>query len=1066
MKGKIQRHLIDAQTARMHEAVSDSVYVRGTRIANEGTLTQVLDDMATRHQLSFLHLSDNHGSLYGLNKMVALLGGDTDSFGINTGDITAYSSVNNYAPVIKVMTDWNAACNNKPILLLKGNHDTWDISAFRMQEKLCTSTLLKPVNNGFVVWGDPNSNNGSWSDSIIGGYFYKDIVKNGVKLRLIALDEYQHSVGDPRTDSLYYYTKVYSQAQVNWLINLLRSTPSDYYIIMAHHQPLYEYHPTNVLNDFVHHGINGSNPDSSHTYTNRMFTYKAGNLDMAARIVDAYQHKRLLSLSGYPSGVDGVTININADFRNCVPAKFACHINGHVHGDYCEYHPYFPQQLCLTIGTDSPTISNWYDDLVRSSGNTNNHAINRVTIDADRDVVIVERIGADTLNTSLNWITQDGSARKWIEFKIPATMEKDYYTKSEIDALNEKEIIPRVIDGHYLNNSYQITNGGFMNLYRVDAGDKLKLIVNRGYSYSVKSYMFLSTTDITNLTSADVLLSSVNHNTFIQGADTAIELEVPAGAKLLLCQGYGGTGTFGTNVYTYQRTNYRLFKKVPVTVAPPRKTFKILAVGNSFTCDELSYLPYVAKNVLPDVDIRMRILYLPTGTIKEYDDNRNSSTISRGSSTLTINGFDWFATRGSWSEGIPMTLEESIDADDWDVITFQQVSSSPVWSSVETPLTNLSTWLKQQKGYTGKIAWLLTHSYSDAGAANQQISGTTTSDAMYALNSTLAQSVIASGLVDLVIPSGTAIQNLRHTSLGSVVRNQFCDGTTSSPDIHLEEGFAPFAGACAAVATLLKANTQSARIEQPKAWWCIPNPNPNGSGVTPSYFINSLHEDLTDINQAIVCESVAKALTHPYNIYEDGQSVSDDLANQDVSQQQSGTSPQSVYRITASGYNSNSPQSTLTISGATYTEARDALQNGMMVEITIEGSSQNYNARMFFSVGYMMSGWFIDSSQDVFSPVVIVWNSTNCIAIKSSIKPKENIVIMLSSMGSMDDSQVATHVTDGLVYNEENHTIDTKSNNVVVSSEQPSAENIYVNLADDNIYRYSGGSSGSMKKLK
>lgn len=868
MKGKIQRHLIDSQTARMHEAVSDSVYVRGTEVANEGTLTEVLDELASslqNHKLSLLHLSDNHGSLYGLNKMVALLGAGDDALGINTGDITSYSSINNYAPVIKVMTDWNAACNNKPILLLKGNHDTWDISAFRMQEKLCTSTLLKPVNNGFVMWGDPNSNNGSWSDSIIGGYFYKDIVKNGVKLRLIALDEYQHSVGDPRTDSLYYYTKVYSQAQVDWLINLLRSTPSDYYIIMAHHQPLYEYHPTNVLNDFVHHGINGSNPDSSHTYTNRMYTYKAGNLDMAARIVDAYQHKRLLSLSGYPSGVDGVTININADFRSCTPAKFACHIDGHVHGDYCEYHPFYPEQLCLTIGTDSPTISSWYDDLVRSSGNSNNHAINRVTIDADRDVVIVERIGADTLNTSLDWITQDGSARKRIEFKIPLTMEKDYYTKAEIDLMQEKEIIPRVIEGIYLNNSYVITSGGFMNLYSVNGGDKLKLIVNRGYAYNIKGYIFLSTTDIANLSSADVI-SSVNHNSFSQGVDKVVELEVPAGAKLLVCQGYGGGGTFNDNRYTYQRTNFTLLKKVPATEVLPRRTFKILAVGNSFTADELSYLPYVAKSVLPDIDIRMRILYLPSGTIKEYDDNRNSSTITRGSGTQTINGFDWFATRGSWSAGTPMTLEESIDADDWDVITFQQVSSSPVWNSVETPLTNLSTWLKRQKGYTGKIAWLITHAYSDAGAASRQIEGSTTSDAMYALNSSLAQSVIASGLVDMVIPSGTAIQNLRHTSLGSVVRNQFCDGTTSSPDIHLEEGLAPFAGACSAVATLLNANIQRARIEQPKAWWGVPSPNPSGSGVTATYIINALHEELTDKNQAQVCRCVHDAIYNPYEI--------------------------------------------------------------------------------------------------------------------------------------------------------------------------------------------------------
>ena len=436
MDGKIQRVILDDGKVRLHEAVSDSVYVRGTQVASEGKLTDVLDELASApepaapRRVSLLHVSDNHGSLYGLQKMAQLLGdADCDAvMGLSGGDLTSYSYINGYAPVLKVMTDWNAICNGKPILNLKGNHDVADTS-IKFDEQACTETFLKPVNNGFVEWGDITG---------VGGYWHRDITAGGVNLRVIGLDEYEHAVGDPRVGGLYGYTKVYSQAQVDWLFALLASTPSDWYIVMCHHQPQYAQHPESVMNDFVHHGIFGAQIDASHTYTGTMFTYKPGNVDMAAMIVDAYLHRRLLAVSGYPSGVEGVTLTLSADFRSVTPAKFACHLCGHTHGDYCEYHPDYPDQLCLTINTDSTSITTWFNDLVRDSSAANNHILNKVTIDADRDVVRVERIGAKTLDTSLTWIVQDGSVRDYIEFAIPAILPQestDYYTKAQTDAL-------------------------------------------------------------------------------------------------------------------------------------------------------------------------------------------------------------------------------------------------------------------------------------------------------------------------------------------------------------------------------------------------------------------------------------------------------------------------------------------------------------------------------------------------------------------------------------------------------------------------------------------------------
>lgn len=449
MKGKIQRLMVEDDVARMHEAVSESVYVVGAKAAERavgeiavgeqpsGTLTDMVNNITKARVVKFLHVSDNHSAMNGINKVEEILSESANGvLCVHTGDLPeAHWSLSqgkvvyrNYQRSIDAMSNWNAEHTNKPFLFVKGNHDAiiqpptdatgGDVVNEALQ-KARTALFLKPINGNVVTWGE--SVDGLWNDNIISGYWYKDVAQNGVKVRFIGLDEYEHRVGDPTRGGLYYWTKVYSQAQVDWLVNLLRSTPSDAYIVMCHHQPLYTMHPDGVMNDFVHHGISGSTIDSSHTYTNTMFTYKPENVDMPAQIVNAYLHKKHLQLPAYPSGVDGVTLNINADFRGITPAKFACHLSGHVHGDFCEYHPDYPEQLCLTICTDSPSASSWYDDIVRSTtaGDVASYAINRVTIDADRDVVRIDRLGAHELNTSLNWITQDGSSRDWIEFAIP-----------------------------------------------------------------------------------------------------------------------------------------------------------------------------------------------------------------------------------------------------------------------------------------------------------------------------------------------------------------------------------------------------------------------------------------------------------------------------------------------------------------------------------------------------------------------------------------------------------------------------------------------------------------------
>ena len=435
MNGKVKRKVEKDGSVRLHEAVSDSVYMRG-----EGLVAQTLTDFAKPHRLSFLHISDVHGATLGYTVVSRLVGGNTPASGtpngpsddvaiINTGDLAPTWKTSVADASISNMTTWNASHGDKPYLMVKGNHDAADLAmstetstpAYALDsahEKNVTDEIVKAVNDGFVTYGDATG---------YAGYWHKDITHNGVKLRLIALDEYEHTLvlsgeGEGVDSTKSRYAKTYSEAQMTWLVNLLKSTPSDYYIVLCHHHPVYELHPRDVVNDFTHHGLEGQ----SDTYLYGMSVSERGNTDLPAQIIDAYLHKREATITWVNPLLKTTSVNyscsLTVDFRETVPAKFACHISGHTHRDFCEHHPNYPEQICLTVA------SNFIDermDLVRDKNETGTskypytgtiYLFNRVAIDADRDVVIVDRIGASALRNDA--LIKDGSARKAIEFPI------------------------------------------------------------------------------------------------------------------------------------------------------------------------------------------------------------------------------------------------------------------------------------------------------------------------------------------------------------------------------------------------------------------------------------------------------------------------------------------------------------------------------------------------------------------------------------------------------------------------------------------------------------------------
>ena len=167
-----------------------------------------------------------------------------------------------------------------------------------------------------------------------------------------------------------------------------------------------------------------------------------------------------------------------------------------------------------------------------------------------------------------------------------------------------------------------------------------------------------------------------------------------------------------------------------------------------------------------------------------------------------------------------------------------------------------------------------------------------------------------------------------------------------------------------------------------------------------------------------------------------------------------------VLTVYATGYSTNIKQHPLTLEqgSPTYTEVREMIEAGVPVQLLIDGI---YNARLNIT-GLFISGEFIDNQSSSLSLVGVFWSGEEFQYVKIPTVAEGGMVLLDSMGAALDGGDTAIVVTDGHVWNPTTKMIDTKSNGTVVSSETPSAKNIYVNKANNKMYRYS---SSTMIKL-
>ena len=191
------------------------------------------------------------------------------------------------------------------------------------------------------------------------------------------------------------------------------------------------------------------------------------------------------------------------------------------------------------------------------------------------------------------------------------------------------------------------------------------------------------------------------------------------------------------------------------------KTLKILAIGNSFSDDAMTYLYDIAKAYGVD-DVVLGNLYIGGCTLDRHHANavRDAKEYTYYKNTDGV----FKATQGA-------SLLDGLRDEEWDIITMQQASG---YSGVErsySRLPSLIEYVNENKtNENAQLAWHMTWAYQSNSTHADFPKYDNDQMTMYnAICSTVNSQILTKDVYRLIIPSGTAIQNARTSYFGDTL---------------------------------------------------------------------------------------------------------------------------------------------------------------------------------------------------------------------------------------------------------------------------------------------------------
>lgn len=301
---------------------------------------------------------------------------------------------------------------------------------------------------------------------------------------------------------------------------------------------------------------------------------------------------------------------------------------------------------------------------------------------------------------------------------------------------------------------------------------------------------------VSNMFNYDSELQSIDvdnkGNWSINGESTNIQADIPLNASdTLEIKNIVQTTNF---VYFYftdktilrfnkqMNSNYPNHQKKPLPTYP--NSLKILCIGNSFTEDATNRLPKIIETCSLS-NICIGHLIAGGASLKQYYDSyMNNSAI--GIYQVTDDQLKWRTVSKNF------TMKQALQYADWDIITFQQVSyEAGRFQTYQPYLSNLID-IAKNECVNSKPIFVWQMPWSFASGCKDEIFGRYKYNQLRMYNNITAATkvMMSQSDIDIVVPIGTAIQNLRNTNLN----NPPLDITRDFR--HIDQGIGRYTASC------------------------------------------------------------------------------------------------------------------------------------------------------------------------------------------------------------------------------------------------------------------------------
>lgn len=187
--------------------------------------------------------------------------------------------------------------------------------------------------------------------------------------------------------------------------------------------------------------------------------------------------------------------------------------------------------------------------------------------------------------------------------------------------------------------------------------------------------------------------------------------------------------------------------------------FKLLCLGNSFSVDSLEYL-YPILQELGIEKIKLGNLAIGGCSVATHYKNARSDAADY---------YYYSNIDGSWKEETDYKISDILNGENWDFISIQQASHDSGMKSSYGKLTGLLD-IIEEKCPTATFVWNMTWAYQ--GDANHEAFPRYNKDqmTMYTMIvGAVQEKVMTDPRIELVLPTGTAIQNARASWLGDTL---------------------------------------------------------------------------------------------------------------------------------------------------------------------------------------------------------------------------------------------------------------------------------------------------------